>query len=148
MLRRKIYRFKIFRWHFYFSRAHLNVFYAHQPGRLSLARRMRELRNRRYRQTKGCCEVCGEWHTVKEFQMHHAFPFGKFPQWRRKYWNVVMLCPHCHYIIHADPTMQMELMKRVARKRGINLQRECRSVAEQMWHDLQEKTPRETNLSN
>lgn len=148
MMRRKIYRFKILRWHFYFSRAHLNVFYAHQPGRRALVRRMHELRNRRYKQTDGCCETCGDRYDIKRFQMHHVFPYSGFPQWQRKPWNVIMLCPRCHYIIHADPTMQVRLMERVARERGMNLQHECRGAAERMWQEFCVKKPRVLNLSN
>lgn len=129
-------------WHLYLSRVRLvkeERAKAYRKGRDGLARRMRELRNRRYRQTHGCCEACGQHCEKRSMQMHHLLPYIQFSHQARKPWNLLMLCPRCHFIVHSDLTWQMDLMQRVASDHGIDLRREFRKASEARWKAKEEQ---------
>jgi len=130
---------KIFGWHLYASREKLRIRRAatvHYRG--NLTNRMRELRNRRYNKN-GCCESCGEHGEKEQFQMHHILPFATFPQLARKNWNLIMLCPRCHYMIHNNPVWNAGLMQQIARKHNIDIEREYRHALTDRWTALQKE---------
>ena len=128
---------KFFGWHLYASREKLRLVPVNNCRGNGLSRRIKELRNRRYRQRRGCCEQCGQAYDKAAFQMHHILPFHEFPGLARKAWNMIMLCPRCHYILHSDVTQQMVIMQRVAREHGINLQQEFHAAAARCWQEKQ-----------
>ena len=83
--------------------------------------RLAMLRNRLYRRNSGCCEMCHQHFEKGDMQMHHILPFAVFPELARKKWNVTMLCPRCHYLIHHNPVREMQAMQYVASQHGVNL---------------------------
>ena len=131
----KIFKFSFFGWFFYFCKEKLVFQYANQPGRAGLKNRMNQLRNRRYRRKKGCCEHCGQHFDKNKLQMHHIFQYSKFPKWKRENWNVIMLCPQCHYLYHNDITLQVKAMQRTAEARGFDLKAVCYQAAMKKWKE-------------
>lgn len=101
--------------------------------------RIRDMRNRRFRKRDGMCEICHEPYDKTAFQMHHILPFSVFPTLALKHWNLIMLCPRCHFMIHANPLQQIQLMERTARQHNINLEYEYSHVAVQRWTEKQTK---------
>lgn len=134
-MEKETFYWKLFGWFVYASRIKLHVFPAKQAGRNSVLPKMRQVKNTRYREKKGCCESCGKHFDKSEMQMHHIMPFNEFPQWKRKPWNLMMLCPKCHYLIHRNLLKQVELMQRVANKKCINLQQAYQQAAINKWRD-------------
>ena len=128
-------KLKIWGWYIYLSRKRQYLI-PHTNGRkTSNLHKMRQLRNSRYSQTKGCCELCGNHYGKENFEMHHILPYKDFPQFARKVWNVMMLCPHCHFVMHKNVVLNSASMQRVAREHGVDLDRECRRAAESRWEN-------------
>ena len=135
------YVFQLFRqWRLYLSKCDLRVEkhpeITHGQTRGNLGKRMRELRNTRYHQTGGCCEHCGKPFPKEAMQMHHILPYVTFPKFARQHYNVIMLCPRCHYIIHKDLMWQMDLIQKVAREHNVELRNHFRRSAENRWDDI------------
>ena len=124
---RRIFKFRIFGWFLLLSRTHAKIVVSEQSRKCRW--RMRELRRKHYRQTNGCCEHCGRHLSEKEFQMHHVFQYSKFPKWARKSWNVLMLCPRCHYMYHNNIVLQVRTMERIALQQGIDMNCVCQDLS-------------------
>ena len=133
----KTIKWKLFGWHLYASRERLRFMPISNNRGNGLSRRLRELRNRRFNRKHGCCEQCGQQFDKASFQMHHILPLSEFPNFAKKTWNLMMLCPRCHYIMHNDFTQQMQLMQKTAQQHGINLQREFHTAATRRWNEKQ-----------
>lgn len=128
---------KIFGWFIYASREKLRFRLDYVQNRGNLSARLKGLRNRRYKKLKGCCETCGRPGEKEQFQLHHILPYATFPELAKKDWNLVMLCPCCHYFIHNNPLWQSQMMQRVAREHGINLEQVYRRSLSQRWSVIQ-----------
>lgn len=128
---------KLLGWHIYVSHRRLRLMPPAQGRGNHIGRRLRELRNQRYRRTAGRCEACGTAHEKETMQMHHILPYGEFPRLAQKKWNLLLLCPRCHYIIHKNPVEQMAHMQRVAVAHGIDLASEYKAVADRRWQEKQ-----------
>jgi len=70
--------------------------------------------------------------------MHHILPYAIFPRLIRKKWNLMMLCPRCHFIAHHDIPMQTKMMQRIAYLHGVNLEKEYHRSAVGFWNKKQE----------
>lgn len=129
---------KAFGWHIYVSRERLRFAPVSNRRGNGLARRLREIRNQRFHRTHGCCESCGKPGEKESMQLHHIFPFYEFPNLAQKKWNLLLLCPRCHFLAHHNLVLQMELMRCVARRRNINLDREFNHASAILWKEKQE----------
>ena len=130
---------RILGYHFYMSREKLRIVPVSNRRGTGLVRRLKELRNRRYKKRNGCCEACGQHYEKHEFQMHHILPYAVFPSLTAKKWNLLMLCKRCHYLIHHNIVWQIELMEHTARQHNINLEQEFNHAAIARWTDKQLK---------
>ena len=130
---------KLFGWHIYFSHRRLRLMPPSPRRGNHLARRLRELRNRRFRRTHGHCEICGNPSEKETMQLHHILPYGEFPNLGQKRWNLLLLCPRCHYLIHKNPVEQVAQMQRVAHQHGIDLSHEFHAIASRRWQEKQQK---------
>lgn len=133
----KIYKWKIFGWHVLASRKNIRYYPASRNDSVT-ARTMRMQRDRRYKKHKGCCEMCGEQYPKETMQMHHILPYAIFPLFIRKKWNLMMLCPRCHFLVHHDIPVQTKMMQRVAYLHGVNLEQEYHRSAVGFWNKKQE----------
>ena len=133
----KIYKWKIFGWHLLASRKNIRYYPASRSDSVT-ARTMRNLRNQRYNKHKGCCELCGEQYPKESMQMHHVLPYAIFPRFIRKKWNLMMLCPRCHFLVHHNIPMQMNMMQRMAYRHGVNLEQGYHRAAVGFWDKKQE----------
>ena len=82
---------------------------------------MREIKGYRYKQQKGLCPECGKLFDIKEMELHHVLPWGRFPELRARKANMILLCHKCHKEIHCNPWKNIELMKAKAEELGIDL---------------------------
>ena len=82
---------------------------------------MREIKGYRYKQQKGLCPECGQPFDIKEMELHHVLPWGRFPELRARKANMILLCHKCHKEIHCNPWKNIEMMKAKAEELGINL---------------------------
>ena len=82
---------------------------------------MREIRGYRYKQQKGLCPECGQPFDIKEMELHHVLPWGRFPELRARKANMILLCHKCHKEIHCNPWKNIEMMKAQADELGIDL---------------------------
>lgn len=140
MMKKTEHYLKLWRWHIYISPVRLYVIPCSRSNRgVGIARRMKTLHNRRYKSTDGCCELCGKHFEYDQMQMHHILPLAEFPRFGRKHWNVLMLCRHCHYMIHKNPVVNMEQMQRVASKHGVDMNREFAIYANRRYNDSIER---------
>ena len=136
-MKQKRINFKLFGWRIFFDFDREETCHAKRQSRSNLSRRMKELRNHRYHEKKGCCEMCGQHFEKSELQMHHVLPHKAFPQWARKHWNVMMLCRRCHWQIHFNTMLNIQAMKRTATARGIDLSREFYYATARRWQENQ-----------
>lgn len=130
---------KLLGWHIYVSRLRLRLMPPATGRGRRIAFRLRELRNRRYNRRRGHCEICGETFGKEVMQMHHILPFREFPSLAQKHWNLLMLCPCCHFRIHKNPIEAVGHMQRVARKYNIDIDSGFRSSAMRRWSELHEQ---------
>ena len=82
---------------------------------------MREIKGYRYKQQKGLCPECGKLFDIKEMELHHVLPWGRFPELRARKANMILLCHKCHKEIHCNPWKNIEMMKAKAEELGIDL---------------------------
>ena len=82
---------------------------------------MREIKGYRYKQQKGLCPECGQPFDIKEMELHHVLPWGRFPELRARKANMILLCHKCHKEIHCNPWKNIEMMKAKAEELGIDL---------------------------
>ena len=82
---------------------------------------MREIKGYRYKQQKGLCPECGQPFDIKEMELHHVLPWGRFPELRARKANMILLCHKCHKEVHCNPWRNIELMKAKAEELGIDL---------------------------
>lgn len=127
-------KLNLFGWKIYLSRKSLR-FYVNRSNRGGLAHRLKEKRNRRYRKLHGCCEACGHPSEKDNMQMHHILPYATFPNLAAKEWNLILLCRHCHYLVHHNPVWNMELMQRTANGHNVNLKTAFHISAAHMWQN-------------
>jgi hypothetical protein len=86
-----------------------------------LTNNMRDIKGQRYKQQKGLCPECGQPFDIKEMELHHVLPWGRFPELRARKANMILLCHKCHKEIHCNPWRNIEMMKRKANELGIDL---------------------------
>ena len=130
---KSIYMFCVMGWRIYITRYKLKRFYpsVKSYSRLGIAKRNNEVRTKRYHETGGCCEGCGQHLAKKQMQIHHILPLNVFPQLVHEEWNMMMLCKRCHYMVHNNPLWSGELMRNVASTHDMDLKTElCRATAE------------------
>lgn len=128
-----------FGWNIYLSRERLRIMPVSKQRGNGLARRMRELRNRLWNKRHGQCELCGNVLPKESMSLHHILPYADFPQLATRRWNLLMLCPCCHFLIHQDLPRQTRLMEQTARQHGINLEQVYRQTAITRWTAKQQK---------
>lgn len=125
---------KVAGWHIYVcNKRRQNISPSTARKSSSSDHKLKALRNNRYRHTKGCCEVCGQHCEKTELQMHHILPYRDFPDLKRKKWNLLMLCPHCHFLIHHNLVWNVEMMQQAARRHSIDLGRAYKRIAANRW---------------
>lgn len=128
-----------FGWNIYLSRERLRLVPVSKQRGNGLARRLRELRNRRWNKRHGQCELCGQPYEKEVMSIHHILPYADFPQLATRRWNLLMLCPCCHFLIHQDILQQTRLMEQTARQHGINLEKVYHQAALSRWTAKQQK---------
>ena len=132
-MKQKRINFKLFGWRIFFDFDREDEIQSKRKRRSRLCQQIKELRNRRYRKTNGCCEMCGQHFDKDKMQMHHVMPFSLFPQWSRKSWNLMLLCPRCHWQMHFNALINSEAMQRTATSHGFNLRRELQRATDRRW---------------
>ena len=51
---------------------------------------MRDIKGYRYKQQKGLCPECGQPFDIKEMELHHVLPWGRFPELRARKANPLL----------------------------------------------------------
>lgn len=133
----RIYKFRLFGWRIFASRQKWRLMPPRGERGKATRSKMREVRNQRYRQTGGCCEACGRHFDKDAMELHHILPYASFVRYARKKWNLMLLCPRCHFIAHHNLAWQWQMMQRTANQHGIDLAAECRRAASHYWKKLQ-----------
>jgi len=128
-----------FGWNIYLSRERLRIMPVSNNRGNGLARRMRELRNRRWNKHHGKCELCGNVLPKESMSLHHILPYAEFPAFAKTHWNLLMVCPRCHFMLHTTLLQQTRLMERTARKHGINLEQVYHQAVLSRWTANQQK---------
>ena len=128
-----------FGWNIYLSRERLRIMPVSNNRGNRLARRLRELRNRRWNKRHGQCELCGNVLPKESMSLHHILPYAEFPLLATRRWNLLMLCPCCHFLIHQDLPRQTHIMEHTARQHGINLEQVYHQAALSRWEAKQTK---------
>lgn len=126
-------------YHLYMSRERLRLVPVSNTRGNGLSRRLKELRNRRWNKRHGQCELCQQHADKQSMSLHHILPYSEFPHLAKTPWNLLMLCPRCHFLLHVNLPRQMQLMQRTARQHGINLEQEYNHAAHTRWTDKQQK---------
>ena len=73
------------------------------------------------------CQECARFgKRIAADTVHHILPRIEFPEYQWTMWNLVSLCRDCHDAMHDRNTNALsirgvELLKRIARKRGVEL---------------------------
>lgn len=140
----KVYKWKIFGWYVMASRKRIRFYPAPRKDN-EVGRAMNTLRDQRYKTRNGCCEICGQHYPKGSMQMHHVLPYAVFVQYARETWNLLMLCPRCHFIVHHDIPMQTNMMLRTANSHGVDLERDYHHSAVQFWDKKQAVLESKTN---
>ena len=135
----KVINCKLFGWHFYASPRRLFILPPPMRRSVGLRRRLIELGNQRYKKNGGCCEECGQHFDRKDLQMHHILPWYVFPKLREEKWNLLLLCPRCHYMEHHNPLLQAKHMEVVARQHSVELEKNYRKVINNRWEETQRR---------
>lgn len=130
---------RILGYNIYFSRERLRLVPVSNNRGNGLARRLRELRNRRWNKRHGQCELCGNVLPKESMSLHHILPYADFPLLATRRWNLLMLCPCCHFLIHQDLPRQTRLMEQTARQHSINLEQVYHQAALSRWEAKQQK---------
>ena len=128
-----------FGWNIYLSRERLRLMPVSNNRGNGLARRLRELRNRRWNKRHGQCELCGNVLPKESMSLHHILPYADFPSFAKTHWNLLMLCPRCHFLLHTNLLQQTRLMEHTARQHGINLEQVYHQAALTRWEAKQQK---------
>lgn len=128
-----------FGWNIYLSRERLRLMPVSNNRGNGLARRMRELRNRRWNKRRGQCELCGKTYEKEAMSLHHILPYRDFPGLAKTHWNLLMVCPRCHFLLHTNLLQQTRLMEQTARRHNINLEQAYRQSALAQWANKQAK---------
>ena len=71
--------------------------------------------------------------------LHHILPYADFPLLATRRWNLLMLCPRCHFLLHTNLLQQTRLMEQAARQHGINLEQAYLQAAISRWEDKETK---------
>ena len=106
-----------FGWNIYLSRERLRLMTVSNNRGNGLARRLRELRNRRWNKRHGQCELCGQPYEKEVMSIHHILPYADFPQLATRRWN----------------------LEHTARQHGINLEQAYHQTALRRWEDKETK---------
>ena len=117
------YRIRIFGLRIYFSNCRLK-----KRSNIEIRRNSQKVKNalaavkqRKYRQLNGCCEICGKHLEPDEVQMHHTLPYAEFPQYGTNPANIEMTCEECHQFMHFNPYAKLESMEQAAKAFGFDL---------------------------
>ena len=105
-------------------------------------------KKRRFKQKKGLCEICGGNYGYNEMQMHHILPFADFSHLATKPWNMKMVCPKCHFMIHHNPVLNMEMMQTTAKKFGVDLAAHYKAVARRKYNQSKVKADHLNHVNN
>lgn len=122
-MRNFVYRIRIFGLRIYFSNCRLK-----KRSSIEIRRNSQKVKNalaavkqRKYRQLNGCCEICGKHLEPDEVQMHHTLPYAEFPQYGANPANIEMTCEECHQYMHFNPYAKLESMEQAAKAFGFDL---------------------------
>lgn len=135
---KSFFKFHIFGWFVYASRKKMFLLVPKPCRGQGYRNRMRQIRKSRYRNTGGCCEHCGQHFDIKQLEMHHIMPISDFPKLGRKSWNVLMLCPRCHYLMHKNPVIQAAVMQRTAADHSVNIAQAYQRIVTRQWQKAAE----------
>lgn len=126
-----VYRIRIFGLRIYFSNCRLK-----KRSNIEIRRNSQKVKNalaavkqRKYRQLNGCCEICGKHLEPDEVQMHHTLPYAEFPQYGTNPANIEMTCEECHQFMHFNPYAKLESMEQAAKAFGFDLREYYESKA-------------------
>ena len=118
-----VYKLRIFGLRIYFSNCRLK-----KRSSIEIRRNSQKVKNalaavkqRKYRQLNGCCEICGKHLEPDEVQMHHTLPYAEFPQYGADPANIEMTCEECHQYMHFNPYAKLESMEQAAKAFGFDL---------------------------
>ena len=122
-MRNFVYRIRIFGLRIYFSNCRLK-----KRSSIEIRRNSQKVKNalaavkqRKYRQLNGCCEICGKHLEPDEVQMHHTLPYAEFPQYGANPANIELTCEECHQYMHFNPYAKLESMEQAAKAFGFDL---------------------------
>jgi hypothetical protein len=82
---------------------------------------LRDIKGQRYKQQHGICPECGKLFEMRDMELHHVLPWGRFPELRGRRANIALLCHPCHREIHCNPWKNIAMMQAKAQELGINL---------------------------
>ena len=83
---------------------------------------MRDIKGKLYAANGGICPECHQHHEIRNMELHHVLPWGRFPELRAKKANLMLLCHDCHREVHCNPWRNIELMKAKAEELGVKLE--------------------------
>lgn len=81
----------------------------------------RDLKELAFKRQGGACPMCGHSFGYRQMECHHVLPWGRFPEYRMKAENIMMLCHDCHKEIHCNPFLNIRMMRDKAAEIGVDL---------------------------
>ena len=108
-------------WYVTFSNCRVKKRLPFHQNTHKLSDNIREMKAYKYKQNGGKCPHCGREFDMQVMEMHHVVPWARFPEFRGKKANMILLCHDCHKEIHCNPWRNIELMKAKAEEFGIDL---------------------------
>ena len=112
---------RMFGWYFTLSNCRIKMRHDHHERTGRLAENQREMKGYYYKQLKGVCPMCGKHFEINWMELHHVLPWRKFPEYRTKKANHMLLCHDCHKEVHCNPYLDIKLQEEKAREFGIDL---------------------------
>lgn len=95
----------IFGWHIYISRTLMRNRNRNNNGYKKDSWK-RKVRDRLLDQNKGRCELCGnnliQPNGTIHATIHHIKPVSLYPELKKDYSNLMLLCPKCHEGLHKE----------------------------------------------
>lgn len=95
----------IFGWHIYISKTVMRNRTRNNNGYKRDSWK-RKVRDRLLDQNKGRCELCGsnlvQSNGTVHATIHHIKPVSLYPELKKDYSNLMLLCPKCHEDLHKE----------------------------------------------
>ncbi len=143
---------KVFGWRIYFSRSKMRrcapSLNRHKIHRRRHVNNLSRKKLRRYKQTGGCCQICGHHGEIGQMEMHHILPIAVFPELGNEITNMILLCRQCHFLVHHNPMLNLKLMSRQATQNGIDLSKRYHKKAMTLWETSQACQQQKMEIEN